>query len=142
MPDAHIEAPNQAELDWIGEHLRVLAEAGVDIGDPRQLGARYDALLADWLSMPEPDRPDPNPMINLMGLGLGEHIARRSGLSWVVASDEHGTEIALHGRVGDVLIYPTNAVAKRWVAGEVGFLPGFVEQVLQSVAGFRDAAGG
>lgn len=140
MPNARIEPLNQAELAWIGEHLNVLAEAGVDVANARQLSAHYDALLADWLSVSEHQRPDPNPLINLIGLGLGECLTRQTGLSWVVASDDAGTEIALYGQVGDVLIYPTNAVAKRWVAGQAGFIPGFVEQALRSVAAFRNAA--
>ena len=44
------------------------------------------------------------------------------GLAWVVATDEHGTEIAVHGEPGDVLIYPTNLVAKRWTSGEDRFI--------------------
>jgi hypothetical protein len=88
MPDAHIESLNQAEVQWIGDHITVLTEAGVDIRDAGALSGHYDTLLSDWLSLPEEQRPDPNPMINLIGLGLGEHLAHRTGLSWVVASDE------------------------------------------------------
>jgi len=128
---------NDAEQQWIDDQLRRLRASGVDVADSAQLGAHYDRLLTRWFSLADGGRPDPNPDINLIGIGLGEHLRRRAGLQWVVSSDAHGTEIALHGQPGGILIYPTNAVAKRWVAHQVGFLPDFADEVVRSVVELR-----
>jgi hypothetical protein len=128
---------NDAEQQWIDDQLRRLDASGVDVADPAQLGAHYDRLLTRWSSLADGGRPDPNPDINLIGIGLGEHLRRRVGLYWAVATDAASTEIALHGQPGDILIYPTNAVAQRWIARQVGFLPGFADEVVRSVAEIR-----
>ena len=111
----------------------------LDVRDAEQLGAHYDTLLARWLGVPDPERPDPNPDINLIGLGLGAHLVGRTGLDWAVVSDGSASEIALYGQLGDIMIYPTNAVAKRWVAHEMGFLPNFSERTIQTVAHIQTA---
>jgi hypothetical protein len=38
--------------------------------------------------VPESQRPDPNPDINLIGLGVGAHLIGRTGLEWAEASDD------------------------------------------------------
>ncbi|GLZ41766.1 DUF3806 domain-containing protein [Actinokineospora sp. NBRC 105648] len=119
--------------------LVALGDLGVDVADVEQLGALYDSQLGEWGVGGEHFGLDPNPTINLIGIGLGEHLVRRCGLRWVVATDEQGAEIAVHGAPGDVLIYPTNVVAKRWVARERGFLPGFADQIAQRVEEIRRA---
>lgn len=72
-------------------------------------------------------------MVNRIGLGLGEHIRRRADMTWVVATDQFGSEVALHRTEGNVLIYPTNMLAKRWVAGEVGALPPLGQATVEAV---------
>jgi hypothetical protein len=57
-----------------------------------------------------------------------------------VVTDAAGTEIALYGQPGDILIYPTNAVAKRWVTHEIGFLPDFADETSQAIASLHDSA--
>jgi hypothetical protein len=135
-PDVHVEPLNDAERGWIAEHLDRLHAAGVDVGDARQLGAYYDTLLTRWLAVPDSQRTDPNAEINLIGLGLGAHLVDRTGLEWAVVTDTDGanSEIALYGQPGDILIYPTNAVAQRWVAYEIGFLPDFADGTSQAIA--------
>jgi hypothetical protein len=138
-PVVHVGPLNDAERGWIIEHLDRLHAAGVDERDVRQLGHHFDDLLARWLAVPEPQRSDPNPDINLIGLGVGAHLIGRTGLQWAVVSDDTGTEIALYGQPGDILIYPTNAVAKRWITHEIGFLPDFAERTAQSIARIQAA---
>jgi len=41
-------------------------------------------------------------------------------MRWGVAADAHGTELAVLGPVGDLLVYPANAVGTRWAARESG----------------------
>ena len=132
---------NDAEQSWIAGHLELLHASGIDVADPAALGGLYDELLTRWLSAAPGLRPDPNPNINLLGIGVGEHLRRRTGvLDGAVVVDADGAEIALHGQPGEIIIYPTNAVAKRWTAREVGFLPDFAEQTVDAVARITSGA--
>jgi Domain of unknown function (DUF3806) len=132
---ATIEELNECERSWVESLLDALREAGVDVTDPASLGGFFDDALAAWRARPERDRPDPNPLINLIGAGLGQHLADRCGLRWVIAGDEHGTELALHRADNDILLFPANAVAKRWVDGTAGFIPPFVADVATQISG-------
>jgi hypothetical protein len=138
-PVVRPEPLDAAEQDWIRDNLSQLTDAGVDIHDAGQIGAHYDHLLAHWLSSGDDDRSDPNPDINLIGIGLGQHFVARMGLEWGAVTDPAGTEISVHGQPGDILIYPTNAVAKRWVAQEAGFIPDFVTRAVHSIIQVRSA---
>lgn len=109
----------------------------MDVADSASLGAHFDQQLQRWSRAAS---VDPNPLINRIGSGLGEQLVRRAGLRWVVASDAQGTEIAVHGQPGDILLYPTNIVAKRWVANEYGFLPALVTAVLERLGQIRDTS--
>lgn len=133
---ATIEELNEGELTWVDANLTGLRKAGVDVEDPESLGRFFDGALTDWQALPEQDRPDPNPVINMLGVGLGQCVIGRSDLRWVIATDEHSTELALHRARNDILIYPANAVAKRWVDGEVGFMPGFVVGITSTLEDF------
>src|SRR5262245_56372508 len=42
-------------------------------------------------------------------------------MRWVVVTDEHGTDIAVHGAPGDVLVFPTSVIGKRIAGGESCF---------------------
>ena len=58
-----------------------------------------------------------------------------AGFRWVVATDKYGCEmalLALPGR-GDVLVYPSNLVAKRWQSRETGFLVPLCGVITQQV---------
>lgn len=50
------------------------------------------------------------------------HLANDSTLTWVIATDSKGSDLALDRENGEVLIYPANAVAKRIVAEERRFI--------------------
>lgn len=126
---------NEAERARVAESLAALGRSD---GDIIALGAAYDAALRGWMSVPPDQRPDPNELITRLGIGFGEHVRRQTGLAWVLAGDEHGAELALHGQPGDVLLYPANLVAERWVAGETGVLPGLAAALIERVTGIRE----
>ena len=104
---------NAAHL--IAEHYQGEADS------PPSLG-QLDAMLDAWLSDKAHDRLDINTVVNATGAAFGSHLASELGLDWVIAEDAAGTDLALHGQPGDILIYLANAAAKRLVAGESGFL--------------------
>ncbi|HEX6699183.1 MAG TPA: DUF3806 domain-containing protein [Gaiellaceae bacterium] len=82
---------------------------------------------------------DPNVVINLVGLALGQLLVDRFGLAWVALTDEYGTEIAVRGP-SNFTVFPTNFVAKRYESGERGFIAPFVDAVARRLQGL-DTAG-
>jgi hypothetical protein len=60
-------------------------------------------------------------MINAFGAAFGEVFVDRLGMSWSVVTDENGCEMAVTGQPGDVIVFPPNFVAKRFVKKETGF---------------------
>ena len=120
MADLRIEELNEAELGWVAEHValaRTLTEA-TDEGAPTP--DALDALWADWLEHGDPQ--EANDVINIVGLAFGQRLVDDLGMRWVAATDEHGTEVAVHHPAGDALVMPPNLVAKRLETREVGFL--------------------
>ena len=103
---------------------RALANAsgGGDIRDPAVLDRIWTTWVDEWSSTPDAERDDPNPYINAVGLAIGQILVDRLGLRWTIATDADGTEMAVHGQPGDVLVYPANLVAKRFDTRETGFL--------------------
>lgn len=112
--------PNQAEIDWMAAHLAFADEMDVDVEAIDQVASFYAMLLQSWVGSPPDSRSDPNGSINILGTLFGEHLVRKTPMQWVVATDPHGVELAVHDRRTDMLVYPANAVAKRWVNGESG----------------------
>ncbi len=48
----------------------------------------------------------------------GRWVAQQTRLVWVIAEDGAGSDLALHGQRGDVLLYPTGSVARRLTSDE------------------------
>ena len=137
-----LEAPTEQERAWIADNLaRATAMAKKYGGDPETLArptlAGLDGLWATWSAALRDSGDDPNPLINMVGVALGQHLVEALGLTWVIATDEYGTELAVHGEPNDVLIYPCNLVAKRWQAGETEFVARVGAEVVRDVGGLR-----
>ena len=62
-------------------------------------------------------------------------------LKWVVVTDEQGTEIAIHGQPGDVLIFPPNFVAKRYVNKQKDFFALFYPEMKKDIERLRKNGG-
>jgi hypothetical protein len=114
------QEPNQAERRWMAGHLQFAANQNIDLDDADQVASFYDMLLQSWTDSPAGSRSDPNGSINIIGTTFGEHLVRRTPMQWVVATDSFGTELAVHDPATDLLVYPANAVAKRWTKAEPG----------------------
>jgi len=120
VPD--LSEPNQSELDWLAAHVALAAKlTGGEEGQQSAPGIdELDALWSSWLPDAAPEQV--NDMVNIIGLAFGQRLVDDLGMRWVVATDAHGTEIAVHHATGDALMYPPNLVAKRWESRETGFL--------------------
>lgn len=128
--------PNADEITWMSGHLQVAAGLNVDLDDAEQIASFYDLMFQNWAGSPQGSRVDPNDLINILGTVFGEHLVRRTTARWVVATDSSGTELAVHHAATDLLVYPANAVAKRWVANESGaFIRAMADEVARRVEG-------
>jgi Domain of unknown function (DUF3806) len=147
VSDQKIDAPTEAEMRWVESNLDVaqsLARAYTDdeetsLPRPPLLDEIFAAWLAEWHEEPEAERDDPNIYINAIGLAFGQALVDEVGLLWAVVSDKHGTEIAVHGEPGDLLVFPPNLVAKRFEKGETGFLAPIYEEIKARAHQLRNA---
>lgn len=133
--------PNAAELNWIHENVQSVqglirelnvATHGV-LADPSALDAAYAA----WYAQHDRETENPNAMINAFGLAFGQYLVANLALTWAVVSDGQGTEIAVHGQPGDILVFPLNLVAKRYTKGEMRFFQSLYDQTRQQIEGLR-----
>ena len=145
MSALRIEPPTASELDWVSSGVKLaesLAEdyGGAEPGSPLTLTA-LDTAYTNWLhawhgTAPE-ERDDPNPYINGFGLAFGQALVDDGGLDWAVVTDKHGTEIAVHGQPGDLLVFPTNFVAKRFERGDTDFMQASFDEIRSQVQELR-----
>ena len=121
---------SDAEKRWMAGHQMRALMLGRAHGDPATAtAASFEALDRAWVAEGAALRAsggDPNPLIQALGIALGQHLVDHHKLDWCVATDSFGTEVACYGKTGDVLVYPLNLVAKRWAKSEGGFLVALV----------------
>ena len=132
-----IEEPNQAEKDWIEENL---ARARELVGKTEEMAIELEDLddaFSRWLDAHDPQKEDPNPFINAFGIAFGQHLVNQLGLKWVVVIDDQGTEIAVHGQPGDVLVFPPNFVSKRYLAKQKNFFSSFYPEMRKDIETIR-----
>ena len=114
-----------AESQWRGQQLesaRRLVERYCDTSEMPPSLASLDRAIDGWFDDEADDRPDANDLVNAVGVALGHHLVKATDLIWVMSTDEAGTELAIHGGPGDVLVHPCKLVAKRIVDDERGFV--------------------
>jgi hypothetical protein len=131
-----------AESQWRGQQLeaaRRLVERYCETSAMPPSLASLDAAVVAWFADHETDRPDVNDLVNAVGVAFGHHLVKATGLTWVMATDDAGTELAIHGDPGDVLVYPTNLVAKRIVTGETGFVEPTYTELVERIRGIHEA---
>jgi len=117
------------ERAWIESQLDNAA-AFVEMFSPKDAGqpltlAALDRAFAAWIAAQ--DIGDPaliNGIINSVGIAFGKFLVDGFGFDWVIATDVHGSDLAVYGLPGkgDVPVYPANFVAKRWERREANFL--------------------
>ena len=122
-----IEILTEAERAWVAENVARARDLGRKYGgDPETSSApslaALDAIWSVFGAHLRSSGEDPNFLINMIGLAFGQRLVDELGLEWAVVTDEHGTEIAVHGQPNDILVFPTNAMAKRWTSGDENFV--------------------
>ena len=142
-----IQPVNDSEVAWVKDQLagaaKFVAEfspADADAAQPLT-PAVLDRAFAAWMktttatASKSSDASSINAVINHVGIAFGQSLVEGIGFTWVIATDEHGSELAVYalpGR-GDVLVYPANLVAKRWERRETNFLEVTYQRIAQDV---------
>ena len=137
MSEQKIEPPNESELQWVQAHVDAVKASTGGETSPSVLDDVYAGWYEQWAGQPEEAREDPNDMINAVGLAFGQALVDGVGLDWAIVTDEHGTEIAVHGQPGDILVFPPNLVAKRFERGETRFLQMVYDGIAEQVTALR-----
>lgn len=117
---------NAGEAAWLNGLLEGLRDLDVEVS-PHGLSRYVDGEWRVWNEMVPDQRPDPNPVINRVGAGLGVLISGRLDLEWQVFTDRQGSDLAVRGEPGGVAFFPMSSVAKRWVDGELGWVEPYVQ---------------
>ncbi|HKU35045.1 MAG TPA: DUF3806 domain-containing protein [Paenarthrobacter sp.] len=109
----------------MANHIKLANQAEVNLEDPTSVAEFYELVYSTWQTSPEVTRDElQEPYCNAAGVAYGELLVRTTPLRWVIAEDSLGREMALHATQNNMLVFPLNAVEKRWVLGEDGdFIP-------------------
>ena len=134
-----IESPNAGELRWLDENLNRLREFMKKPADHRFTLPELDGAFRDWTASRHAGE-DPNPMINAFGTAFGQYLVDHLSMTWSVVTDEHGTEMAVCSQPGNVLVFPPNFVAKRFVAKETGFFESTFRPMASDIEAARKRA--
>lgn len=126
MSQQTIQPLTEAEETWVREAI-ALARSLVGSLSPSDQAAPLEPAALDraysaWLTAPK--KAEANDVINAFGAALGQRMIDDFGFSWAIVIDDYGTELAVHGLPGaaDILVFPQNLIAKRYEAGESGFI--------------------
>jgi Domain of unknown function (DUF3806) len=124
------------DSDWVESLVTTLSTLGVST-EPVSLDEFLEDSRRTW-----PLRSsDPRPLINLIGAGVGDHLASRLALRWVSVTDRRRQRLALYGESSKTLAFPMDAVARRW-AGEQGSLVQYVYATSAAITQIRSGLAG
>lgn len=137
--DQQISSITNTERGWVAEQIesasRFVAAFSSSDADQSVTLAALDRAFAAWLATKETDVQLINSAINCVGVAFGQFLIDGLGLTWVIATDEHGSDLAAYGlpKSGDILVFPANLVAKRWERQESHFLESSYHQIAEQI---------
>jgi hypothetical protein len=133
---------NEAERNWLDGLLAggraFVVSNGLHVADdelptPQQL----DEVFPLWAREPVETRVHANDVVHVCGAVLGAHLCRELGLRWILVRVNDGTELAINGDPGDILIFPIIVTAKRLDRGELQFFEHFINRTIEEVNRIR-----
>jgi hypothetical protein len=132
----------ELDIAWVNEQLERATVLARKHGDPptsqRPSLAALDAMWAEAIAtLDHSDGDGANAIINLVGVGIGQHLVDELGLSWSVCEDEYGTDLAVHGEPGNVIVTPTSFVAKRWDTKTSTFVVEVIPRMIDDIRRMR-----
>lgn len=128
-----------AEVGWVREQLDRAREFVREFDpegavEPSSLEA-LDRAFANYLEAgAEPGMA--NGVVLAVGAAFGAELVESLGFAWIIATDEAGSDLAVLARPGrgDVTIFPTEFVAKRYERREAPFLAAAVAEIRHHLA--------
>jgi Domain of unknown function (DUF3806) len=143
LMDQKVEPLTEKENAWISVQLQN-ASSFVEAYSPSHTGqpvtlAGLDRAFAAWIATKPTDPKSINAIINCVGVAFGRFLVEGAGFEWVIATDKHGSDLAIYALpgTGDVLVYPTNFVAKRWESRTGNFLAESYDKISAQVQKLR-----
>jgi hypothetical protein len=124
-------------LDGLQRSARLLVEHYCGEAAEPPTVRQLDDTLAAWATEDVETRVHANDVVNALGAALGAQLCLRFGFRWILVSDQAGTELAVHGDPGDVLLFPINATAKRVARQEHRFFEAFVAEITDAIDRIR-----
>ena len=119
--------PSVVELVWMEELREHLRAPGADLRSVGYLSSLFDAYCRAWHRAPAAERWDPDYLVSALGVSLGDVLVRRCTSSrWQVVADEPRTTAAVRDDLFRRTFFPVDAVARRWLTAELGWMPDFV----------------
>lgn len=126
---ASFTEPARADLDWLAQQVQQAGAlagryAGISGWAENDLEALDQAFEA-WSRDAAETRANPTEVAQACGVAVGQVIARRIGLKWMVREHRELRVLALWGRSASgavVSVSPVEVVAERMEEGLTGFL--------------------
>jgi hypothetical protein len=123
------EPLSEAEEAWLQSRLRQGSDF-VQRFDPMPTESALtlkslDRAFANRIGSDSPDPAfTPNEVVLCVGVAFGNHLVKHLGFQWVIVTDQFGTDIGVLARPGkgDVVIVPTDFIAKRYESRETDFM--------------------
>lgn len=104
--------------------------AGIDVDDATSIEQAYEEYFVSVQDTPAVERADPTQVLTMIGIAMGEHVQRQTGVSWRVASDDEGPDLALVASDDAGVFFPVDPVADNWNAGQRGWLAIFIADLV------------
>ena len=136
--------PNDAEMKWIQANCALGTKLiQTFASSPSEMSpslSTLDTAFAAWLAQHDPAQEDPNPIINAFGIVFGQFFVTELSFVRAVVQDRQGTEMAVHGSPGDILVFPPNLVAKRYASRQTGFFAPTFAKMKEEIVRVRTKA--
>lgn len=122
-----LREPSVVELVWMEEMRQHLRAPGADLRSVGTISSLFDAYCRAWHRAPAAERWDPSYLVAALGVCLGDALVRQCSSSrWQVVDDEPRTTVAVRNDLFRRTFFPVDAVARRWLTAELGWMPAFV----------------
>src|SRR5690349_14343473 len=96
-----IEPINEKEAAWIKVQLNNASKFVEGFSPPdggqRVTLAALDRAFTAWVALGPSERDLVNAIVNYVGIAFGQALVDGLGLKWVIATDDHGSDLAVHG---------------------------------------------
>src|SRR5690242_19273370 len=96
-----IDSVSESEQLWIAAQLKKASEFVCAYSTGNSANSvtleALDHAFAGWMASGAADQTgDVNSVINCVGIAFGQLLVEGLGLSWVIASDEYGSDLAVY----------------------------------------------